>query len=316
MDENQPLSQLATTPINQVVRQWHVSAPDNGRRLDTFLITHLPNITRRDITAWIAAGHARVNDRVRVKGSVLHAGDTVTLSFSLDLLPNPDLPIEIVWADDAIVVVNKPSGIATVALRHDEIATVANFLRAHFPDTTAASPRALEAGVVHRLDTATSGLLLVARTPEAYTALREQFSHHTVEKRYLAVVHGRIHRSGERRSLLQASGVRGQRMKETTESGQEAQTTYVPITHFAHHTLIQVTILTGVRHQIRVHLSALGHPIVGDALYGPSIDDGRLCLHAESLAFTHPETGARVQFTCPPSEDFQSVLQQARKEKE
>jgi 23S rRNA pseudouridine1911/1915/1917 synthase len=226
------------------------------------------------------------------------------------------LPIPILYADDAIVVVNKPSGIPSVALRHDEIDTVANFLLAQFPDTAAASPRALEAGIVHRLDTATSGVLLAARTDQAYRALRDQFSKRTVEKQYLAVVHGQLQQSGERRSFLRPSGARGQRMKETTaRDEQEAQTSYAPISQFFHHTLIRVTIPTGVRHQIRVHLAALGHPIVGDSLYGALQDTERLCLHAEVLAFLHPQTNTRVHFTCPLPEDFQAVLQHATRGK-
>jgi 23S rRNA pseudouridine1911/1915/1917 synthase len=211
-------------------------------------------------------------------------------------------------------VANKPSGIPSIALRHDETDTVANFLLAHFPEIAAASPRPLEAGIVHRLDTATSGVLLAARTVQAYRALREQFTEHTVEKQYLALVHGRLQKPGERRSFLRPSGVRGRRLRETTKDGLEAHTYFVPVIQFSHHTLIRVTILTGVRHQIRVHLAALGHPIVGDLLYGTPQETGRLCLHAELLAFSHPQTGARVDFTCPLPTDFQAAQERIAKE--
>ena len=310
MDENQPLTQLTATCANHTVHQWLVSDADGEWRLDAFLVAHLPAIPRREIIEWIAAGHVRINGRVSVKGSRVRPGDAVTLTSTHTLLPNPRLPIQILWVDGAIVVVNKPSGIPSVALRHDETATVANFLLAHFSEIAMASPRSLEAGVVHRLDTATSGILLAARTSHAYDILREQFTKRTVEKQYLAFVHGQLQQSGERRSFLRPSGTRGQRMREVpTNDGQEAQTGYVPVLSSPHHTLIRVKIFTGVRHQIRVHLAALGHPIVGDSLYGKPQDVGRLCLHAESLTFLHPRTGARMYFTCPLPEDFQ-VLQQ------
>lgn len=312
MDENQPLRQLATTSVDRT-QQWIVSRADSGRRLDAFLASQASDITRRELIALIAAGHARINGRVSVKGTLLLPGDTVALTSPFTLLPNPHIPIEVLWADDAIVVVNKPSGIPSVALRHNETNTVANFLLAHFPDIATASPRPLEAGVVHRLDTATSGVLLAARTTQAYNALRQQFTNRTVEKQYLALVHGQLQQAGERKSSLQPSGPRGQRMKETTtEAGQEAQTFYVPVTHFSHHTLLRVTIPTGVRHQIRVHLAALGHPIVGDSLYGKSLDTERLCLHADSLSFHHPKTGVQVHFSCPLPEDFQVVQNASR----
>lgn len=308
MDENEPLGQLT---VGQTPQQWLVCLVDSGRRLDVFLSTHLRDFTRREIVESIAAGRARINDRVSAKGALVRAGDIVTLAALDALRPNPHLPIRLLYVDEAIVVLDKPSGIPSVALRHDETDTVANFLLARFPEVATVSPRSLEAGVVHRLDTATSGVLLVARTPQAYGALREQFSKRTVRKQYLALVHGQLHQAGERRSLLTPTGSRGQRLREaTTGSGQEARTSYTPVTQFPHHTLVRATIPTGVRHQVRVHLAALGHPIVGDVVYGHSEDGTRLCLHAETLSFSHPQTGARKRFTCPLPEDFYAVLQQ------
>lgn len=313
MDENQPLGQLAA---RQTPQQWLVSAVDSGRRLDVFLSACLRDFTRREIVEWIAAGKARINGRVSAKGALVRAEDTVTLTIPAILRPNPDLPVRILYVDAAIVVLDKPSGIPSVALRHDETDTVANFLLARFPEVATASPRPLEAGIVHRLDTATSGVLLTARTTQAYNILRERFSKHTVGKQYLVLVHGQLQQAGERRSLLTPTGSRGRRMRETTTgNGQDAQTFYTPVTQFPHHTLVQVTIPTGVRHQIRIHLATLGHPIVGDSVYGNPEENTRLCLHAETLSFLHPQTGAREHFTSPLPEDFQAVLQQVTRER-
>lgn len=308
MDENQPFSQLA---VAQTPQRWLVNAADSGRRLDVFLATYLCDFTRREIVEWVVAGNARINGRLSKKGTRVYAGDTVALTVPTRLHPNPHLPIQLLFVDDDIVLLNKPSGIPSVALRQDETGTVANFLLARFPETATASSRPLESGVVHRLDTATSGALLAARTAVTYTALRNQFSERLVEKQYLALVHGQLQHAGERRSHLTPTGGRGQRMREaTTDNGQEAQTFYAPVTQFPRHTLVQVTIPTGVRHQIRVHLATLGHPIVGDVVYGNPEETSRLCLHAETLSFLHPQTRTRVHFTCPLPEDFQMVLQE------
>jgi len=308
VDENQPLGQLT---VAQAPQQWLVGAGDSGRRLDVFLSPRLSQFTRREIVESIAAGRARINGRVSAKGALVRAGDIVSLAVLDALRPNPHLPIRLLYVDEAIVVLDKPGGTPSVALRHDETDTVANFLLARFPEVATVGPRSLEAGVVHRLDTATSGVLLAARTPQAYRALRGQFGKRTVKKQYLALVHGQLRQAGSRRSLLTPTGGRGRRMRETTTgNGQEAQTFYAPVTRFSHHALVRVTIRTGVRHQIRVHLASLGHPIVGDVVYGHPEEGTRLCLHAEALSFSHPQTGACEHFTCPLPEDFQAVLQQ------
>lgn len=308
MDENQSFRQL-NYPLTKIQPLQWVVAPDDGTpRLDAFLSGQLPSIARREIIDWIAAGRVRINNRVSRKGVRVCAGDLVIVSATHQLSPNPDLPITVSFIDDAFIVLDKPVGIPSIALRHDETTTVANFLLARFPETAAASPHSLEAGVVHRLDTSTSGLLLVARTPYAYAALREQFASHTVDKRYIALVEGHLRVKGQRFSALVPEGPHRQRMKETmTEKGQEARTSYTPVECLPRHTLVRMTIPTGVRHQIRVHLAALGHPIVGDVLYGSLERAPRLCLHAEALTFTHPLTGERMPFTSPIPEDFCAV---------
>ena len=307
MDENQTLAQL-NRPTPQ---QWLISSADSGRRLDAFLSTHLHHCTRREIIAWIASGNVRVNNRICPKGTLLQTGDIISLKIIDTLRPNPHLPVQLLHVDDAIVVLDKPSDIPSIALRHEETDTVANFLLAHFPEMAFVSPRPLEVGVVHRLDTATSGVLVAARTSVAYESLRRQFTSRTVKKRYLALVHGTVLQPGSRRSLLMPAGVRGQRMSETTTgNGQEAQTDYVPVAHLSHYTLVRAIIPTGARHQIRVHLAALGHPIVGDILYGSVHDRIRLCLHAEVVSFNHPQTQTRVEFTSPLPQDFQAVQHQ------
>jgi 23S rRNA pseudouridine1911/1915/1917 synthase len=291
---------------------WTVTPEENGVRLDALLAHRLPSFSRRERTALIATRQVLVNGRAVPKGTTVFTNDQVTVSLTDRLSPQPTLPIGVIYADDEIVVVDKPVGLASVALRHSDTHTVANFLVAHFPDTTSAGPRQLEAGLVHRLDTDTSGLLLASRTPSAYAELRRQFQAHAVQKTYHAIVKGRVELAGRIDCSLASSGVRGQRMRVVaTLVGQEALTVYAPVRHLPEHTVLQVTIVTGVRHQIRAHLAALGHPIVGDTLYGgaPLQPDTRLCLHAETLTLRHPRTDRDLCFTSPPPEDFSSILE-------
>ncbi len=288
--------------------QWKVTASDTSPRLDAFLHACLPAVAKREIVEWIVAGRVRLNAKPGKKGDRLHGGDQVSVIAPVSLVANPQLAIPVLFTDEALLILDKPAGIPSIALRHDETDTVSNFLLAHFPETTTASPRPLEAGVVHRLDTSTSGLLVVARTPYAYTALREIFHRHTVDKQYCALVEGQVRHKGQRESWLTPEGKRGQRMREgALGEGQRASTIYTPIESFPRHTLLHITIPTGVRHQIRVHLAALGHPIVGDVRYGSMEHDARLCLHATALALTHPLTGKRVRVESPLPEDFQAV---------
>jgi 23S rRNA pseudouridine1911/1915/1917 synthase len=235
----------------------------------------------------------------------------------LRLTPNPTLPILILHKDVNFVIVDKPAGIPSLALRHTETDTVANFLVSHFPETALAGSHALEAGLVHRLDTETSGLLLAALTPPAYATLREQFRLRSVGKTYLAIVEGLLQTNGHVASGLVPTGLRGQDMRVVAPGqGQEALTTYVPLAILPAHTLVRVTIATGVRHQIRAHLAALGHPIVGDNHYGTVRQTGaqRLCLHAETLCFRHPTTGQEMKFTSTLPHDLSTTLQTLRKQ--
>ncbi len=286
--------------------QWVVATSEEALRLDTFLAHRLPSLSRREVTELVASGRVWLNGRPSKKGTRVRQGDIITALSVPALAPNPDLPITVMYVDSAVVVLDKAAEIPSVALRHAETHTVANFLVARFPETLTVSTRPLECGLLQRLDTATSGLLLAARTLDAYTSLREQFHSRTVEKHYVAVVEGCLRTSGHVTSYLAPSGPRGQFMREAP-TGQEACTAYVPIAMSQNRTLVRLTITTGVRHQIRVHLTALGHSIVGDTHYGSPSGAPRLYLHAEALTFTSPATRQRVRCTSPIPQDFFTV---------
>ncbi len=303
-------------------REWTVSAQDDLARLDTFLARHLPSISRRAAVSLFSAGQVYLNQRPGKKGDRVRGGDNVQAQVRLCLRPNPSLPVRLVYAQGAVLGLDKPPDVPSVALRFSDTHTVANYLAARYPDTmlNSLSPRApLEAGVVHRLDTPTSGLLLAARTAEAYTALRSQFSSHQITKDYLAWVHGQANErelSGTKHFFLVAEGKRGHRMRVVSPSERdrasrhrayEAISTYTRLETRSDYSLIRIRLHTGVRHQIRAHLAALGHPVVGDTRYGASAGAHRLALHAEALRFVHPGTGQSVHLRQPSDAGFFTV---------
>jgi len=310
VDENRTLSQLNGLRTFQ----WIVTTEENAVRLDAFLARRLASFSRRERTLLIAERRVLLNGEPAHKGTTVQAQDCVTVSLPLAATPSYGQTVTVEYKDNAIIIVNKPAGMPSVALRHSDAHTVANFLITHFPETAEAGARPLEAGLVHRLDTDTSGILLAARAPLAYATLREQFRRRLVGKYYLALVEGVLERDGQVQFPLEPTGPRGQHMRVATRGrGREAFTKYTPLEQLPHHTIVRLTIQTGVRHQIRIHLAALGHPIVGDKLYGATSREAvRLCLHAETLAFRHPETGKKFNVTTSLPGDFLAVLDQLR----
>lgn len=291
-------------------------------RLDQFLAAHFEPHSRRRARALIAAGAVQVNGRAARKGDVVQAGDAVSLSAGLpgpsELTPQPELALAVLFQDDCLIAVDKPAGTPSVALRAADRDTLANALVGHLPELGAAGRNPLEAGLVHRLDSATSGVVLAARTRAAWLALREQFDARAVHKLYTALVEGDMARAGtidtpiahhprRRRAMVACPNPDQAR----TWQAQPAITHYRPLERFGGATLLAVTIATGVRHQIRVHLAASGHPICGDERYG-SVHAGRLMLHATRLRVRHPTHGGEVTISCPPPADFAAALDRWR----
>lgn len=298
---------IAIAP-RQEWQKWTVSSAENGSRMDRFLRNHLPTLSRRAILDLIATSQVRLNDHRCKKTSRVLTGDLIQAGVRLQLRPNPSLPIRVVYESHSVLGLDKPPDIPSIALHFTETQSVPNFLLAHYPETATASPSPLETGVVHRLDTPTSGLLLAARTIDAYHVLRAQFSSGQITKDYLAVACGTLHLQGRMRFFLAPEGKRGQRMRllstEQAHQGQEAQSTYTCLGTSSQATLLRIRIHTGVRHQIRAHLAALGHPLVGDLHYGAPTGAKRLALHAVALRFMNPETGKSVQLSSPVGDDI------------
>jgi 23S rRNA pseudouridine1911/1915/1917 synthase len=300
-----------------VIHDIHVPK-DRTERLDRLLADSIAGLSRRRAQQLLAAGLIRVDGRRARKGEMIVGERTIEVELPgaapAEIPPESEAALTVLYEDTTCVAVDKPAGRPSHALRAGERGTVANFLAARFPECTRAGTTPLEGGLVHRLDTATSGVLLAARSREAWLDLRRQFRERRVVKLYAAVVHGSILEAGEIRRPIEPHP-RSRRKVRVLETGEHsararpAVTRYTPRTRGAGVTLLEVEISTGVMHQIRAHLAAIGHPVVGDRIYGSELRTGdRHLLHARRLSFDHPVTSARIVVESPLAADFVAAV--------
>jgi len=306
-----------------------VSGVDAGLRLDRFL-TEKTGISRSRLARWLKAGQVRVKGTVRPASYRVREGDRVVLTLPppepTGLAPEPR-PLEILYEDDELLVVNKPPGLVVHPGAGHRGGTLLNALLAHCPELAAVGDIS-RPGLVHRLDKDTSGLLVAAKSALAHAGLVQQFQERRVEKTYLALVWGRLpEREGEITGVIGRHPTARQKMSTRPRRGKEAVTTWRVVEELPGGlTLVELSPKTGRTHQLRVHLAALGHPVVGDATYGggaarfqslPRLAGvrklvSRQLLHAWRLSFTHPQSGARLTFEAPLPEDFRRVLESLR----
>jgi len=298
-----------------------------GQRLDQALAALFPDYSRTRLKAWIEAGRVLV-DGVRPKPRDLVSGGELVRVEPLqqprvEVAPEA-IALDVVHEDPALLVLAKPAGLVVHPGAGNPRATLQNALLAHDP-ALAMLPRA---GIVHRLDKDTSGLLVVARTPEAHARLTKALAKHEVEREYEAVTIGVMTAGGTVDAPIDRHPVDRLRMA-VRGSGREAVTHYRVVERFRAHTHVRVHLETGRTHQIRVHLTHAGFPLVGDPLYGKRlvIPKGatprlvktlqgfrRQALHAARLAFVHPASGQRVEFSAPPPPDFAELLAALRED--
>jgi 23S rRNA pseudouridine1911/1915/1917 synthase len=301
--------------------EFAVAAESAGQRLDRFLVSVLGDHSRSQIQKLIADGHVRVGARDVRANHAVRAGDRVTVN-----LPQPTpasiqpeaTSLEVLHEDPDIVVVNKPPGMVVHPGAGHASGTLVNALLHHISDLSGIGGE-LRPGIVHRLDRGTSGVMVVAKNDAAHQALSRQFHDREVEKEYIALVWGVVQAGRRVDAAIGRDPVHRQKMSARSRRAREAVTRITRAFHLPGLTLCQVAIHTGRTHQIRVHLSAIGHPIVGDALYGgvhrrvagdirAVTHLQRPFLHAARLAFTHPRDGRRIEFTAPLPPDLQEVL--------
>lgn len=299
-------------------------APTAGR-VDKLVAAHAGGASRRRVAALFAEGKVRVGGRVAQKGQVVPAGALIEVAAlpasdaDLRPVPEPDLVLPVLYEDAALVVVDKPAGMPSHPLRPGETGTAANALVAHHPGCVDAGNDAREAGLVHRLDTDTSGVLAAARTRDAWSSVRAAFTRGAVHKRYLALVHGVPIGDGSDLPLMH----RGKRMVAGSHgdpAALPAETRWQVLEQIGPFCLLACTAHTGRMHQVRVHLALAGAPIVGDATYGaalapalpPDLPLRGHFLHAQSIALPHPLTGATLTIEAPLPTDRQDTLAHLR----
>lgn len=303
--------------------EFIVGDVDGGLRLDVFLARRDGSLSRSQAVRLIDEGRVQVGDKAPVKVSYrLRAGEVVVLerfpAAAYHVSPE-NIPLEVVFEDDVLLVVNKPAGMVVHPAAGNASGTLVNAVLFHCPALSGIGGVA-RPGIVHRLDKGTSGLIVVAKTDEAHRGLAAQFKAHQVEKHYLALVLGQLR---EQQGVIDAPVGRdaGERKKMSTHSrrGKAALTLWRVENLYVMATLLDVEIRTGRTHQIRVHLAALGHPVIGDALYGnpkriKGIHDplirarlsamDRQALHACSLGFFHPLERREMCFSAPMPADM------------
>ena len=295
-------------------------------RLDTYLASQIQNWSRARLQRLIEHEDVVVNGRSAKASYRLRKGDEVEVELvasPAEIFEPQNIPLDIVHEDESLIVVNKPAGLVVHPAAGIHSGTLANALAFHFQNLPA-SAGSIRPGIVHRLDRDTSGLLVVAKTEEALENLSDQFRDRTVFKSYIALVHGRVDNSSGRIDQPLARDPSNRTRMAVVRGGRSALTVYKVRKHYHRFTLLDVELKTGRTHQIRVHLTWLHHPVVGDETYGGGRDNniqdarlrsmvrnlGRHFLHAERLAITHPNTGASLEFHAPLPDELSTLLSQ------
>jgi 23S rRNA pseudouridine1911/1915/1917 synthase len=298
-------------------RRFEAGVDADGQRLDRFVCTQVPALGRASARRAIEAGDVRVNGRRAVPGQRLRAGDVVELALALGpgaspsaALPDPDAPLCVVYEDAFLVCADKPAGMPAHPLAPGERGTLASALLGRYPELAQVGYSTREPGIVHRLDTGTSGLMLAARDRDTFEALRGQLQCGAIDKRYLALCAGTPAAPVEHEAWLSARGRRVSVRPSPFAGAERVRTELLSAQRARDFTLACVRVHVARRHQIRAHLAALGHAIAGDELYGGRALPGltRHFLHASELHLPHPRTGAALSITSPLPADLQAVL--------
>lgn len=280
-------------------------------RLDKVLSELAPEISRSQIKNLIDDGYVTVNgEKVKPKYKV-HSGDQIILDRpeprSLELTPE-NIPLDIVYEDDDVIVVNKPQGMVVHPAPGHPDHTLVNALLYHSPLSTINGT--FRPGIVHRIDKDTSGLLMIAKNDMAHQSLAEQLKNKTNQREYLALVYGQIKEDEGTIDAPLGRNPQDRKKQAVVANGRHAVTHFQVVKRYTNFTLVKCILETGRTHQIRVHMKYIGHPLVGDPLYGPRkvIGKNGQFLHAAVLGFKHPRTGEQMRFEVPLPENFQKML--------
>lgn len=299
--------------MDQII-ELTVDPGDANMRIDAYLCAHT-EISRSRVSALMQDGGVFVDGRAQIKPAFkVSAGQRIALTVpqARPVAVEPqDIPIDILYQDGDVVIVNKPCGMVVHPAAGNEDHTLVNALLYHVHDLSGIGGE-VRPGIVHRLDKDTSGLILIAKNDKAHAALSDQFKERTMEKHYRAVAFGNF---PEDHGLIDAPIARhpvDRKRMAIVRDGKPSRTEWTVLERLKSATYLDVHLLTGRTHQIRVHMQSIGHPLLGDSIYAPNIKTSahvpRLMLHAYSLSFTHPATGERMTITAPLPEKFSMTL--------
>jgi 23S rRNA pseudouridine1911/1915/1917 synthase len=292
-----------------------------GERLDKAIAGLDPGWSRVRVQEWISANRIFVNGKVRKESYRVKVGENIEIDVpeveELDVLAE-DIPLEVCYEDSDVLVLNKPRGMVVHPAPGHASGTLVNALLFHCKEDLSGIGGVARPGIVHRIDKDTSGLLMIAKNDLAHHSLVEQLKEYSITREYLAIVHGTIHHE---HGLIDAPIGRDpkerKRMAVEHKRGKQAITHFTVIERFTKATYIKCKLETGRTHQIRVHMKSIGHPLIGDPLYGPAKNnygfEGQ-ALHATVLGFTHPRTKKRIELKVEPPDSFLNLMEKLRDE--
>ena len=298
---------------------FSVNSSDAGKRLDKFIAENIPDVTRSSVVNLIESDNVLVNGKKQNKNYKLRINDTVSVD-----IPEPveyeakaeNIPLDIVYEDSDLLVVNKPKGMVVHPAAGNYEGTLVNALLYHCKDDLSGINGVMRPGIVHRIDKNTSGLLIVAKNDKAHKHLAEQIKEHSFTREYEAVVWGNIKDdTGTVNAPIGRHPIDRKKMTVTERNSKNAVTHFEVLERLNGYTYIKCRLETGRTHQIRVHMAYLGHPVSGDDVYGvkkEKVNFEGQCLHARKIGFIHPSSGEYMEFTSPLPEYFTKWLNTLR----
>ncbi|MDF4029540.1 RluA family pseudouridine synthase [Lactobacillus delbrueckii] len=300
-------------------REYELTAEESGQRLDKYLAGEMTDLSRSRIKELVQAGEVLLNGKKSKVSYKVQKGDLIQVTV-LPLEPlkleAENIPLDIVYEDEDVIVVNKPQGMVVHPAAGHPSHTLVNALLYHTRDL-ADSPEGFRPGIVHRIDKDTSGLLMVAKNAAARESLEKQLAAKSNKRQYLAIVHGNFAEEEGTIDALIGRNPKDRKQMAVVEKGKSAVTHFKVLEQYQGYSLVECQLETGRTHQIRVHMAYIGHHLAGDPLYGPrkTLPGHGQFLHAKTLGFEQPSTGEWLEFSVQPPEIFQQTVADLRKKR-
>ncbi len=296
-----------------------LSCQEEGMRLDRYLAEQIPDLTRSYLQKLLKENLAEVNGKIVKANYKVKKGDQISLELPEVQEPEAfpeNIPLDILYEDEDVLLVNKPKGMVVHPAAGHLSGTLVNGVLYHCRGQLSGINGVLRPGIVHRIDRDTTGVLVVCKNDRAHQSLAAQLKEHSITRKYRAIVLGSLKEDGTVNAPIGRHPVDRKKMAVNWKNGKEAVTHYHVLEELKGYTYIECQLETGRTHQIRVHMASIGHPLLGDSVYGPSRCPFSLegqCLHAMVLGFLHPSTGVYMEFESPLPEYFEKLLQKLQK---